>query len=855
MNGLRSYESLVKAINEGSYNTVSSIKSNPQVAAILSKTVKDPINPRPEFSDDSAYASFIQGVGLEDTSFKIADSRRNNDSMMQLFPETELSSQILISSILSPKDMIETTINFSCDLDTIPTDIKTNLLKLVSEYIEKEYKLKEELPDILKEILFISGSYTQAIIPESKLDQIINNPLNLTTEHYNKISKENIGILGSATSSRNLFISTESANGVTINPVIEGLNTDLITVSDNYETLKLPLAAKSYAKSRLNAIIGNQRLSLENEFYAKNKSGFKPLFNIANTTSVRRSIGKPLVMKLTPESVIPVHTPGDHKDHIGYFILLDESGNPVSKLQDSFNSIMIDGSNDFSSNLIERSKNAVIGNANMSENSKISDIFSDIVEQDLINRLKNGIYGNNVSIGKANEVYRLMLSRTLKGLYTKILYLPKEFVSYMANDYHDNGVGKTLVDNMRTLNSIRAMSLFSRTMAGVKNSIGATEVKLKLDERDPDPQKTIEMAVHEIIKTRQQSFPVGINTPNDIVDWVQRSGLEFVFEGHPKIPSMGFEFNQKGQSNIKPDTELDEDLSKRAAMALGLNPEIIDNAYSSEFAASVHANNLLFSKRVSRIQQKLTPHLTYLIRLLIVNDSVILKELQEAVKDNKENVKIDENLISEFINAIEISLPSANISQVKIFTEGLEEYKTYLDSALEAVFDTSFINQSVTGDFSGSVDDIKAVIKAYYVRKWITDNNALPELAELLTDPNQSTYLNKPFEEQKNYIQDVLTQSIRFLSQMQELKIAASADIGTLNEDNGSSFDDSSSESDTEQSDEFGDDGLGMETDITEEAPEEEPAEEKPAEESTESDEEPTEPEAEKEETKDTNKE
>ena len=846
MNGLRSYETLVKAINEGSYNTVNSIKTNPQVAAILSKTVKDPINPRPEFSDDSAYASFIQGVGLEDTSFKIADSRRNNDSMMQLFPETELSSQILISSILSPKDMIETTLNYSCELDTIPVDIKTTLLKIVSEYIEKEYKIKEELPDILKDILFISGSYVQAVIPESRLDQIINNPLNLTTEHYNRISRDTLGILGSAKVARNIFISTESANVTTINPAIEELKTDLISVSDNYETLKLPLAAKSYAKSRLNSIIGNQKVSLESEFYSSNKPGYKPLFNLTNSTSVRKSIGKPLVMKLTSESVIPVHTPGDFRDHIGYFVLLDESGNPVTRLTDAFNSVVLDGSTDFSSNLIERSKNAVIGNTKMSENAKISDIFSDIVEQDLINRLKNGIYGSNVSIGKANEVYRLMLSRTLKGLYTKILYLPKEFVSYMANDYHDNGVGKTLVDNMRTLNSIRAMSLFSRTMAGVKNSIGTTEVKLKLDERDPDPQKTIEMAVHEIIKTRQQSFPVGINTPNDIVDWVQRSGLEFVFEGHPKIPNMGFEFNQKGQSNIKPDTELDEDLSKRAAMALGLNPEIIDNAYSSEFAASVHANNLLFSKRVSRIQQKLTPHLTYLIRLLIVNDSIILKELQESVKDNKENIKIDEVLISEFINTIEISLPSANISQVKIFTEGLEEYKAYLDSALEAVFDTSFINQSVTGDFSGSVDDIKAVIKAYYVRKWITDNNALPELAELLTDSNQSTYLNKPFEEQKNYIQDVLTQSIRFLSQMQELKIAASADIGTLNEDNSSSFDDSSSESDTEQSDEFSDDELGTDTKIPEEPTE-------PVEESAE--EEPTETEADKEETKDANKE
>lgn len=142
-------------------------------------------------------------------------------------------------------------------------------------------------------------------------------------------------------------------------------------------------------------------------------------------------------------------------------------------------------------------------------------------------------------------------------------------------------------------------------------------------------------------------------------------------------------------------------------------------------------------------------------------------------------------------------MPSANISQVKIFTEGLEEYKTYLDSALEAVFDTSFINQSVTGDFSGSVDDIKAVIKAYYVRKWITDNNALPELSELLTDQDSASYLNKPFEEQKVYIKDMLTQSIRFLSQMQELKIAASSDINTLNED-GSSYSETS-ESDSQE--------------------------------------------------------
>ena len=58
-----------------------------------------------------------------------------------------------------------------------------------------------------------------------------------------------------------------------------------------------------------------------------------------------------------------------------------------------------------------------------------------------------------------------------------------------------------------------------------------------------------------------------------------------------------------GASHIKPDTELEEELDKRAIMALGLTPEIVDTGFSPEFATTVVANNVLLAKRVIRIQE------------------------------------------------------------------------------------------------------------------------------------------------------------------------------------------------------------------------------------------------------------
>jgi hypothetical protein len=168
-----------------------------------------------------------------------------------------------------------------------------------------------------------------------------------------------------------------------------------------------------------------------------------------------------------------------------------------------------------------------------------------------------------------------------------------EFVSYFAFDYYENGIGKSLLDNLKIITSIRAILMFARVMAHLKSSINITTVNLTLDEHDPDPQRTVEIAIHEVLRMRQQYFPLGINSPTDLVDWVQRAGVEFSFEGHPGLPNTKFDFDIKNMQHTIPPSDFEEELRKQTYMALGLSPETVDNGFNSEFATTVVANNIL----------------------------------------------------------------------------------------------------------------------------------------------------------------------------------------------------------------------------------------------------------------------
>ena len=836
---------VIGLVNNGkSFPAVSLVKSNPDVAATISKLVHSRQQAIFDANGNKANSNIDKGT-FQEISRDIIEKSGDSESIMQLFPDMELAAQILISSVISPKDMTSTEIIYTATDSILSSEITAALITKIREYYEKDYNIKPLLPKILREALFETGSYVIAVIPESSIDELINGPGSIKLESIaeyvdSKGDVVNYGILGDPRVTKeqagSTFISIESFqeynsaksyNGLLTHAPIktEALKDFLeskVKVIDNPHILKLPKVFDKLKKQRINNILkgksSSYSLSFENTttkltdsqlqslIYKNKERNTNALIRVkTQDQAYRKTIGKPLILKLPSESVIPVHVPGNEQEHIGYFVLIDSEGNPLNRASNQthftdLQSKLNNQSNSMSAYLMQRAKNSFAGNgATNITIDQASRIYSDIIEADLLERLRTGAYGNNVSIARNEEIYRVMLARTLANQTTQLLYLPGELVTYFAYKYDKNGVGKSLHDDLRILNSLRAMMMFSRVMASLKNSIGRTEVKLKLDERDIDPQKTIETAIHEISRTRQQYFPLGMNSPVDLVDWIQKSGFEFTFEGHPKIPDMQIEFNEKNSNYTKPDTDLDDELKKRAIMGIGLSPETVDNGFSSEFATTVVANNILLSKRVIQIQEHISPLLTDHAKKITKNDGNLINDLRAIIKENYQKIKLDEIdkevatdenqvisfLLNDFINNIELGLPQPSSVTLENQMASFTIYSDALDKCLDAWISTQIINSNFSGEISSNVDDVKAIIKAYYLRKWMSENNVLTELSELTTkDDNGNPMLNL-VNIQKEHINGLARSIVHLFADTKPVAAAIDKDIQNITDGGG----------------------------------------------------------------------
>ena len=138
------------------------LETNPQILPVLPKLVRDPnISGNIEENKINVNRSI-----LEDIYNRIKSVKHNNKNILKLFPDIELAIQILVSSILSPKKMTDIQLNFKLDKKiSIPSQISAETLDKIKRYINDNYELEEKLPEIVREALFNSGAYVQAIIP------------------------------------------------------------------------------------------------------------------------------------------------------------------------------------------------------------------------------------------------------------------------------------------------------------------------------------------------------------------------------------------------------------------------------------------------------------------------------------------------------------------------------------------------------------------------------------------------------------------------------------------------------------------------------------------------------------------
>lgn len=830
---------------------LSMTRANPQLAAALSKTTPGQYGASYDQSGNRTAVSnelyaFMQA--LQRRSQRNADA----DAVKKMLPDMELAEQIVVSSILSPKDMVTTELIYSASSDEFQADLLTSLINRLKQHFKVDYPIENDLMDMVREPLVTKGSYPVAVLPENAIDQLINGRRRPSMEgltmrdlerYYDSTTgaAKPIGILGPGvaaqenSSAGKFGVSMEAFNTqpkvmaledmyLRCDEQVFGSPVDRnIFITDNPLALKTKdvlayLKTKRVGRTYQTAMesVGLDRVAaisdreIERFIVRKRPDNQKQVEEMPSQQEIsRESVGLPLVIKFPTESVMPVHVPGNPQKHLAYYVVLDENGNPIySPETDILGAGALNNqTSSAQSNLIQRAAlNMGMADAsrfdinNHMHMQALVRVYGDMVERDLINRVRNGAVGMNVQISGNEEIYRLMLSRTLARRHTQVLYLPVEYMTYIAFKYGPDGIGRSLLDEQAMISMFRTTMLFAEVIGSIKNSMGRTKVSGTLPENDPDPLGTQEKIVHEIAMSRQLNLPTKNSQPADIMSFVQQAAFEFNFSGNPIVPDLKLEFEQVQSNYQKPDSDLSQNLRKSAIMGFGLSPETVDNGFNTEFATTAAANNVLLNKRVVMWQNQFCPQLTQHMRQHARFSEQLVKDLRKILEDNADKILLDleapENstinesakktllvnyALQRFLQTFNVTLPQPSSVTLESQNSDLENYEKLVDLALEKAFiSPDMLTETVAGKLSEQANALKALWKAYFMRRFMAEKGILTELSEILSVDNKQGGADDVGKEVVSHLQTLTRASVKMLAELKTNRDAADKDLAAI---------------------------------------------------------------------------
>ena len=836
---------IIKSNREKKINVSRIIEGQPANIPVLSKMIADRTSNHRSTADRNEL-QVNRGV-LESLARRMQNAHDNHKNIIELFPDIELSIQILVSSILSPKKMtdFELAYSFKKSLPLAPLAAGP-ILDAIKEHMHDEYELEDKLPQIVRESLFTTGSYCWAIIPEASVDETINSDL------LKSYSAEAFGAKADAFVSRmtdpiNLkglapakAIPTSNASAKDLAAYLASSNNVYLT--DNHSLLQFA-KAKEYLSHTLikqsvrhGAQVAQESVDKLGYFdIFRNRSSSSSHTNVAfvktRDEAKRASIGAPMSVHFPSDATMPVCAQGNESEHIGYLVVLDDSGKALNPATTPDASGFLSGGDTQGAMRQQTPTQIAFRNLMANQTGGVDAeqfflMYKDILEQQIYSSIKDSIYGKNVQIANKNDIYYLMFSRALAEQKTSVLFIPKELMTYFAFNYNEYGIGKSLLDNLTTLTSLRAILLFARVMAQSKQAIDVTRVAINLSPEDPDPEKTISQIQDSVLKLRQNFFPLGINNPIDLVNWIQRAGLQFEYSNNPLIPDVKIEFQNANIEHTVPDSDLEEELRKQTIQAIGLSPETVDAGFTPEFAVSVVNNNLLLSKRVNIYQKKLTKDLAKFLGAVTYNDESLRAKLKAVVQENLKEVisalpeelsqlhDKDEALFMETVldlisESLCVDLPSPENTDLQNLSGEFKTYVENLDDVINATISSEIFPESVSGDISTHIDALRALFKNHLIRQWCATNSFYPEVAAICaTDDEEVASL---LELVSGHLTSTMRNGTKLLDMMKEYKGAANQDLQRITAgEEGSSVDSSSSDSSAKEENESGDDMLSF---------------------------------------------
>jgi hypothetical protein len=724
-----------------------------------------------------------------------SEQNADSENIFHLLPDLEIAKQTLVDNILSPTDLQEGNLSIGLHKEA-PAEM--NEMIRVHFSSDNGYNYNKKQPLFIEQALVTIGSVALLPVPPSAIRKIIHdNTYGLEniggTYRFNKGVYNCIPLgtlanirpnqtvtqtLYSQTAEKIKSYSLESALDDTVAAITKGVGADNLAnnntateLVNTYNELKSEMSKFNETQTLVEltdnpAYIFHGMISKSIKDYniktklalgwglesAEDKKSplaeyrdrsvkmlpyMELLFNKDKVDTLN-----PIVIHWPSESVIPILNPTT-REHIAYYLVADLDGQPLRccnyqnryrQLSDKLDKTVHDqamtvnytfgvsypGSNTVAMN--ERSNSAVLLSA-----------YQERFERELKEVISNGDLGAEVDIAKVPDIYRMMFTRQLEKQATRVIYVPVDRLSYMAYNYSPEGVGISLIEKTKLYSSFRAVLIFAQLMAAVKSSINRSHLTITLDDKEIDPRGTVEMVRNEMANLQADGFPVYKFQSQDIIDSILKAGMQTTVNG-AQYPNTSVELVESKRDVSAPATDLQDMLKEMQYQGWGLSLDLLEKANQIDFMGQIDNINLLQSKRMLGKQAVTCERGANFIKTYLRCGGKFYNELK-AVRDSAKC----QLTMEEIIESVTLILPKADYAQHKAQATAFTDYTTFITDVMDSVVSDSELGSLLKGEnVSSDIAGVKTILINELRRRYLKSRNILPELFELVSDPEKT---------------------------------------------------------------------------------------------------------------------
>lgn len=789
------------------------IKNNPLLASTANILLTDRDNKTPSKDKRNALIKSARATALFASLTTIQTQRiRDAEMIKKHLTDLKFVETILVSSILSPKDLVKTELSYGYHESTsLPPTVAMGLLSVIKSHFKTGYKIEDRLSSILSESLFRSGSDPHMVLPETAMDKLINGEMgSVSLEDYtNNVKKvinetllikpdsKSIKPMNSVLTQKNtvmdilLDAKPKEERTTKVKRKIENIEKEFdlekdleFSITDNIDILKMPAVIKKVAdKISMEAYFnGDNSLDISMEQYIeKNKSntyseesnspysllspdnfmvggrdrqmdGYNEIV-IIDDINERPNIGHPTIIRWPAESIFPVKIPGDREKCAGYFAMVDESGNPITMDLTDFYVRNMASTNTSTSGSLNNSN--IINSATLqkwgitSENNNMKHeqylyaqkLYASLAEMKILEEIRNGVYGEDVEINAKQEIFKIMFARALSNKRTRLVFIPNTLMTYFAFHYDENGLGVSLIELNKEIETQRVVIDYALSLANLKAAIPQYKIDITLDDVEEDPEEAIDMMLHNFVKTQRATNVFNIGSPADTVMNLILFGAKVNVEDHPNYPKVEFNAESSTGNYDVPDTDWSDKLEDRSHMGYGIPSEIIKSFTGTDFATTAVLDNLMLMKTATELSNKFVPQIRQFIINYVLASGTLMKELADVLKEHVDQLSDEDKKIpikrriKMFLDELEVTLPTADTKYNETTKEQLDNFIEVVDSIVDKTLSEFMSDSDLLGDDAEQLDRLKNYVKSHCIQDYIVRNNVVPSLTTILTNP------------------------------------------------------------------------------------------------------------------------